>query len=393
MSRAAARAPRCSVSIMTFAPMTIAAAALAATRARRASPGSAFVAADLVLTLRRSPARHHRLADHLRPAPAGQRRDAARPVHARAQDRRGRDGRGLSSRTTRCCAARPAIKLAAPRQDRRRQPRAVRARGPAHEPADPPEHRRGVRLRPQPRRRLLLRDGVSRRRHRSRAARAQARPAAERPRRARSSRRCAARCTRRTRAASSIATSSPRTSSCASAAWSPDVAKVVDFGLVKEITADTGASRRSSSARPRTSRPRRSPIRRRSGSAVDLYALGAVGYFLLTGRRVFEGKTAVDVCIQHVTTAPTPPSQVAAIHISPELEAIIMRCLAKRPGRSLRERGRRWPTRCAQMPIRGTGTSPRRGGGGASSDSSSRRAVAGERRQTLTITVDLGKRD
>ena len=46
----------------------------------------------------------------------------------------------------------------------------------------------------------------------------------------------------------------------------PDVAKVVDFGLVKEFTADTGAiDAGRSSARPRTSRPRRSPIRARSG--------------------------------------------------------------------------------------------------------------------------------
>jgi eukaryotic-like serine/threonine-protein kinase len=67
------------------------------------------------------------------------------------------------------------------------------------------------------------------------------------------------------------------------------------------------------------------------GPAVDLYAIGCTGYFLLTGRRVFEGKTAVDVCIQHVTKPPTPPSQVAPAPVDPTLEAIILKCLAKQP--------------------------------------------------------------
>src|SRR5262249_7243485 len=62
---------------------------------------------------------------------------------------------------------------------------------------------------------------------------------------------------------------------------------------------------------------------------VDLYALGAVGYFLITGKRLFEGETAVDVCLQHVTQPPRPPSELA--RLAPELEAILLRCLAKQP--------------------------------------------------------------
>jgi eukaryotic-like serine/threonine-protein kinase len=46
---------------------------------------------------------------------------------------------------------------------------------------------------------------------------------------------------------------------------------------------------------------------------------------------VFEGNTAVDVCIAHVTKPPTPPSQVAKQSIDPALEAIIMKCLEKNP--------------------------------------------------------------
>jgi serine/threonine protein kinase len=68
----------------------------------------------------------------------------------------------------------------------------------------------------------------------------------------------------------------------------------------------------------------------RVGPAVDIYALGAVGYYLLTGQRVFEGKTPIDVCTQHATKTPTPPTERGA-KISRELEAIILRCLAKLP--------------------------------------------------------------
>jgi serine/threonine-protein kinase len=50
---------------------------------------------------------------------------------------------------------------------------------------------------------------------------------------------------------------------------------------------------------------------------------------LLTGKRPFEGKTAVEICIQHVTMPPAPPSTVASI--APDLDDIIMKCLAKKP--------------------------------------------------------------
>ena len=111
----------------------------------------------------------------------------------------------------------------------------------------------------------------------------------------------------------------------------PDFAKVIDFGLVKEFTADTGASTQVILGTPDYLAPEALTEPGSVGPPVDLYALGAVGYFLLTGKRVFEGKTAVDVCIQHATAQPRPPSQVAAIHVEPALEAIVMRCLAKRP--------------------------------------------------------------
>jgi eukaryotic-like serine/threonine-protein kinase len=110
----------------------------------------------------------------------------------------------------------------------------------------------------------------------------------------------------------------------------PDVAKVVDYGLVKEFAANTAASTQVVLGTPAYLAPEAVTDPVSVGPAADLYALGAVGYFLLTGKRVFEGKTAVDICIAHVTKPPTPPSQVASQPIDPALESILMKCLAKK---------------------------------------------------------------
>jgi serine/threonine-protein kinase len=111
----------------------------------------------------------------------------------------------------------------------------------------------------------------------------------------------------------------------------PDVAKVVDYGLVKEIANDTGASTQVVLGTPSYLSPEAVTDPSTLGPPADLYAVGAVGYFLLTGKKVFDGKTAVDVCIAHVTKQPTPPSQVGSATIDPVLEAIILKCLEKKP--------------------------------------------------------------
>lgn len=111
----------------------------------------------------------------------------------------------------------------------------------------------------------------------------------------------------------------------------PDVTKVVDYGLVKDFTTDTGDSAQIVLGTPDYIAPEAVIEPSSIGPAVDLYAIGCVGYFLLTGQRVFSGKTAMDICLQHVTKAPTPPSKVAAVDVDDALEAIIMRCLEKVP--------------------------------------------------------------
>ena len=63
----------------------------------------------------------------------------------------------------------------------------------------------------------------------------------------------------------------------------------------------------------------------------DLYALGAVAYFLLTGTPVFRARSLVEVCAHHLHTPPEPPSARLGRPVPPELEDVVVRCLAKSP--------------------------------------------------------------
>ena len=63
----------------------------------------------------------------------------------------------------------------------------------------------------------------------------------------------------------------------------------------------------------------------------DLYAVGAVGYFLLTGRHVFEGATVLEVCSKHLLETPVPLSRRLGKALPGDLEAIVLGCLQKDP--------------------------------------------------------------
>ena len=81
----------------------------------------------------------------------------------------------------------------------------------------------------------------------------------------------------------------------------------------------------------------------------DIYAVGAVGYFLLTGRPVFEAASIVELCNKHVSETPAPPSQRLGKSVPEDLENAILACLeksrAKRPqtARELAQRLARCP--------------------------------------------------
>ena len=118
----------------------------------------------------------------------------------------------------------------------------------------------------------------------------------------------------------------------------PDVAKVVDFGLVKSFeAAGSNVDLEVTSANLLVGTPLyMAPEAIGGGTALDgrsdLYALGAVGYFLLTGTPVFQAKSVVEVFAHHLHTPPDPPSLRNGNHVPDDLERVILRCLAKRPG-------------------------------------------------------------
>jgi len=113
-----------------------------------------------------------------------------------------------------------------------------------------------------------------------------------------------------------------------------DVAKVLDFGLVKGLdTKDTAA--RSGEAgltgTPLYMAPESITTPDDIDARSDLYAVGAVAYFLLTGGPPFRAATVVEVCAHHVHTAPERPSARLGAPIAADLEAVVLRCLAKSP--------------------------------------------------------------
>ena len=64
---------------------------------------------------------------------------------------------------------------------------------------------------------------------------------------------------------------------------------------------------------------------------VDIYCLGCVGYWLLTGQRVFVRDNALATVVAHVQEQPTPPSERTELEVSAALERVILACLEKDP--------------------------------------------------------------
>jgi hypothetical protein len=114
----------------------------------------------------------------------------------------------------------------------------------------------------------------------------------------------------------------------------PDVAKVLDFGLVKELTPEPGDPQLTAAASI-TGTPLYMAPEAITGAPLDgradLYALGAVGYFLLAARPPFMARTVVEICGQHLHATPAPPSHHLHRPVPARLEAAILRCLAKDP--------------------------------------------------------------
>jgi serine/threonine-protein kinase len=116
---------------------------------------------------------------------------------------------------------------------------------------------------------------------------------------------------------------------------SHDFVKVLDFGLVldRHPTPEELEDEKRFVGTPAVMAPEmvrfQAPVDRRA----DIYALGCVAYFLLTGKRVFEAETRHDMLVMHAHQKPILPSKRVDLAIHAELEGLVMQCLEKNPNR------------------------------------------------------------
>jgi len=113
-----------------------------------------------------------------------------------------------------------------------------------------------------------------------------------------------------------------------------DFVKVVDFGLVKETNPDADVTQSNVHmliGTPTYMSPESIVAPRTVDGRSDLYALGAVGYFLLTGEMVFEGTTLLETYAQHLHQPVVPPSERTTRTVPKSLEAVVLSCLEKDP--------------------------------------------------------------
>jgi serine/threonine-protein kinase len=111
--------------------------------------------------------------------------------------------------------------------------------------------------------------------------------------------------------------------------------KVLDFGMVKSRREGDDADTQLTGDHAVAGTPAFMAPEQVLGSQVDaradLYTLGCVAYWLLTGQRVFTGRTAMETMMQHTHAEPVPPSARTELEVPLALDRIILSCLAKNP--------------------------------------------------------------
>ncbi len=120
-----------------------------------------------------------------------------------------------------------------------------------------------------------------------------------------------------------------------------DVVKVLDFGLVKDITSgdQNVTAMNTVPGTPHFLSPEAIQHPDAIDARTDLYAVGAVGYFLLTGSFVFSGTSAIEVLGKQINDAPEDPSERLGRSLDPYLQGLILQCLAKDPADRLADAG------------------------------------------------------
>ena len=116
-----------------------------------------------------------------------------------------------------------------------------------------------------------------------------------------------------------------------------DFIKVLDFGLVKFNAAERAQTCLTrdgvTTGTPAFMAPEVAMGRPDVDGRADLYSLGCVGYWLLTGQLVFEAENAMGIVVAHVQTPPVPPSRRTEMEVPGSLERIILQCLEKDPAK------------------------------------------------------------
>jgi len=116
-------------------------------------------------------------------------------------------------------------------------------------------------------------------------------------------------------------------------AGSSDVVKLLDFGLVKDVRPSSDPVLTQTdiiTGTPLYLAPETIIDPSGIDHRVDIYALGAVGYCLLTGHPPFQGRSTVEVCSHHLHTAPVPPSQRPGASVPAAVDDLLLSCLAKK---------------------------------------------------------------
>ena len=116
----------------------------------------------------------------------------------------------------------------------------------------------------------------------------------------------------------------------------PDSVKVLDFGLVQEYRAENRqqmnlAGRDALEGTPWFMPPEAIQDNTASDPRSDIYSVGALAYYLLTGDYAYDGETVREIHDKQLAGPPPPPSQRSRLPISPELDRIVLACLAAAP--------------------------------------------------------------
>ncbi len=114
-----------------------------------------------------------------------------------------------------------------------------------------------------------------------------------------------------------------------------DFIKVLDFGLVKGVNTNGDDTlltlAGTATGTPAFMAPELAMGKESVDARADIYSLGCVAYWLLTGQLVFENSNPVAMAVDHVSKSPTPPSQWTEIEVPEALDRVILSCLEKEP--------------------------------------------------------------